>query len=141
MLAAVAKGGDIPCSVFDPLAKLRGSHTLRVGDGWKIFDGSSLWQIRLTRIVTRRHGFLWLRESPSLAHFEMRASPEQRRFEQDVILGKPFRLVAGPNEIPVEYIEGTPSRISVRVPEPPAVTSASRDTIAARNVASAAATQ
>jgi hypothetical protein len=139
LLAAVAKGGDIPCSVFDPLAKIRGSHTLRIGDGWKIFDGSSLWQIRLTRIVTRRHGFLWLRESPAQAHFEMRASPEQRRFEQDITLGKPFRLIAGPNEIPVEYIEGTPSRISVRIPESATGTSTSRDTIAAHNEVSAAA--
>lgn len=117
VLAAIAKGADIPSSVFDPLAKIRGAHTLRVGDGWRFFDGSNLWQVRLTRIETRRHGFLWLRESPSRAHFEMRASPDQRRFDQDIVLDKPFRLIAGANIIPVEYLEGTPSRISVRIAE------------------------
>lgn len=116
ILSAIAKGGDIPCSLFDPLARIRGSHTLRVGDGWRIFDGDSLWQIRLTRISTRRHGFLWHRESPAQAHFEMRASPDNRRFEQDVVLAKPFELTVGHHPIPVEYLGGTPSKISLRIP-------------------------
>jgi hypothetical protein len=116
ILSAIAKGGDIPCSLFDPLMRIRGSHTLRIGDGWRIFDGASLWQIRLTRIMTRRHGFLWLRESPAQAHFEVRGSPDKRQFEQDVILGKPFELTVGPHAIPVEYLGGTPSRISLRIP-------------------------
>jgi hypothetical protein len=117
ILMAIAEGADIPCSVFDPLSRIRGSHTLRVGDGWRIFDGSSLWQIRLTRIATRRHGFLWHCESPSQAHFEIRGAPDNRRFEQDVVLGKPFRLTVGPHEVPVEFLGGTPSRISLRIPD------------------------
>ena len=117
ILAAIAKGADIPCSVFDPLSRIRGSHTLRVGDGWQIFDGHSLWRIRLTRIATRRHGFLWSRESPSQVHFEIRGSPDNRRFEQDVELSGPFRLTVGPHEVPVEFLDGTPSRISLRIPD------------------------
>jgi hypothetical protein len=117
ILSAIAQGADIPCAVFDPLSRIRGSHTLRVGDGWRIFDGRSLWQIRLTRIVTRRHGFLWHHESPSLVHFEIRGAPDNRRFEQDVVLGKPFHFTAGPHEIPVDYLGGTPSKISLRIPQ------------------------
>jgi hypothetical protein len=117
VLTALAKGGDIPCSVFDPLSRIRGSHTLRVGDGWRIFDGRTLWRISLTRIATRRHGFLWSRESPSQVHFEIRGAPDNRRFEQDVELGKPFRLTVGPHEVPVEFLGGTPSCISLRIPD------------------------
>jgi hypothetical protein len=116
-LSAVAAKADIPWTVFDPLARIRGSHTLRVGDGWRFFDGDCLWQIRLTRILTRRHGFLWQRESPAQAHFEMRASPHNRHFEQDVALKEKFNLDTGAHGIPVEYLGGTPSRISVRIPE------------------------
>ncbi len=61
IVSAVARGSEIPQVMFDPLARIRGPHTLHVGNGWRIFDGESLWQIRLTRIVTRRHGFLWHR--------------------------------------------------------------------------------
>jgi hypothetical protein len=116
VFAAVAKGADIPGAIFDPLLKLRGAHTLRIGDGWRIYDGSSLWQIRLTRIITRRHGFLWMKESPAEACFELRSSPDQRRFEQRAKLEKSFRLTAGANTIPVNYLEGTASRISVEIP-------------------------
>jgi hypothetical protein len=115
IISAIAKGTDIPQVLFDPWARLQGPHTLRVGDGWKIFDGEKLWQIRLTGIATRRHGFLWSRESPSQAHFEMRVSPENRRFQQDVSLEDRFLLEMGPASIPFEYIGGTPSQISVRV--------------------------
>jgi hypothetical protein len=116
MLAAIAKGADIPCSLFDPLSSIRGAHTLRIGDGWRIFDGASLWQIRLTRIWTRRHGFLWLKESPAKAHFEMRGAPDKRQFVQDVVLEKSFELSVGSHTIPVEFLGGTPSRISLRIP-------------------------
>jgi hypothetical protein len=116
ILAAVAKGGDIPCALFDPIAGIRGAHTLHIGDGWKIFDGASLYQIRLTRIMTRRHGFLWHRESPSRAHFDVRGLPEKRQFSQDVPLDTKFEIAVGPHAVPVEYLGGTPSRISVRIP-------------------------
>jgi hypothetical protein len=116
IIAAVSKGADIPHAVLDPLAHIRGPHTLHVGEGWKVFDGDSLWQVRLTGIATRRHGFLWRRESPSRAHFELRASPGNRRFDQDVALDGQFALEIGANRIPMEYLGGTPSRISVRVP-------------------------
>jgi len=115
ILSAVARETDIPQAMFDPLTRIRGSHTLRVGDGWRIFDGASLWQIRLTRIKTQRQGFLWRHESPSQAHFEIRASPSNRRYEQEVALGKPFRLTVGSNTIPAQYLGGTPSRISLRI--------------------------
>jgi len=118
LLTAVSKEGGIPCSLFDPLTRIRGPHTLRVGEGWKIFDGDSLWQIRLTRITTRRHGFLWQRESPATVHFEMRGSPDNRRFEQDIALQDSFRLQVGPHEIPIEYAGGTASRISLRISRP-----------------------
>jgi hypothetical protein len=118
LLSAISKEGDVPCSLFDPLTKIRGPHTLRVGDGWRIFDGDSLWQVRLTRITTRRHGFLWQRESPATVHFEMRGSPDNRRIDQDVALRKSFHLQAGPHEIPIEYVGGTASRISLRIPQP-----------------------
>lgn len=115
ILAAVVKGSDIPNATLDPVARLRGDHTLRVGDGWRIFDGENLWQVRLTRIATRRHGFLWHLESPALACFEMRGSPGNRRLEQEISLKGNFRLMAGRNEIPAEYLGGSQSRISVRI--------------------------
>jgi hypothetical protein len=115
ILAAVVKGSDIPNAVLDPVARLRGDHTLRVGDGWRIFDGENLWQVRLTRISTRRHGFLWHHESPALACFEMRGSPGNRRLEQEIPLKGNFRLKAGRNEIPAEYLGGSQSRISLRI--------------------------
>ncbi len=118
LLSAISKEGDVPCSLFDPLTRIRGPHTLRVGEGWKIFDGDSLWQIRLTRITTRRHGFLWQHESPATVHFEMRGSPDNRRFEQDIALQDSFRLQVGPHEIPIQYAGGTASRISLRIARP-----------------------
>ena len=123
ILSAISKGGDIPCSIFDPLSLIRGTHTLRVGEGWKIFDGDSLWQIRMTRIITRRHGFLWQRESPARVHFEMRGSPNNHHYEQDVVLEEFFHLQAGPHEIPVEYLGGSASRISLRISRPAEVES------------------
>jgi hypothetical protein len=116
ILAAIAKGADIPQAVFDPLERIRGPHTLHVGEGWRVFDGESLWQIRLTRIVTRRHGFLWRLESPAQAHFEVHASPDNRTFQQEVALQDSFRLELGASGIPLEYLGGTPSHISVRIP-------------------------
>ncbi len=118
ILVSISRGTDLPIGVFDPLARIRGAHTLHVGDGWRLFDGDCLWQIRLTRIDTERHGFLWCRESPSVASFEMRGSPDNRRFEQEIRLGEESRLNAGPHEIPVIYLGGTPSRISFRIPGP-----------------------
>jgi hypothetical protein len=115
ILAAVVSGSDLSGAMLDPIAGLRGDHTLRVGEGWRIFDGESLWQIRLMRIATRRHGFLWNRESPSQAYFEMRGAPGNRRLEQEIPLKGSFRLKAGRNEIPAEYLGGSPSRISLRI--------------------------
>ncbi len=46
----------------------------------------------------------------------MRASPDNRHFEQDVVLKQKFVLDMGPHGIPMEYLGGTPSRISVRIP-------------------------
>ncbi len=115
MLAAVVSVSDLPGTAIDPIAGLRGDHTLRVGEGWRIFDGEDLWQIRLMRIATRRHGFLWNRESPSQAYFEMRGAPGNRRLEQEIPLKGSFHLKAGRNEIPAEYLGGSSSRISVRI--------------------------
>ncbi len=115
ILAAVMSGSDLPGAELDPIAGLRGDHTLRVGEGWRIFDGENLWQIRLMRIITRRHGFLWNRESPSHACFEMRGAPGNRRLEQEIPLKGSFCLKAGRNGIPVEYLGGSSSRISLRI--------------------------
>ncbi len=115
ILKALVNISGIPDAVFDPMAVMRGDHTLRVGEGWRIFDGENLWHVRLTRIETRRHGFLWNRESPALASFETRGALHNRRLEQEVPLKGTFRLKVGRNEIPTEYLGGTPSRISIRI--------------------------
>jgi len=115
VLKAVVEGSGIPRAVLDPAAMIAGDHTLRVGDGWRVFDGDNLWQIRLTRIATRRHGFLWNQESPDSAFFETRGALQNRRLEQEVALKGTFRLKVGRHEIPAEYLGGTPSRISLRI--------------------------
>ncbi len=115
VLPLLARSTEIQWAAFDPLARIRGPHTLRVGEGWRFFDGVSLWRIVLTRIDTRRNGFLWQRETPSRAYFEVRGTPDGRRYEQVVELNKHFRLSAGPHEMSVDFIGGSASRISLQV--------------------------
>lgn len=115
ILAAVAGRAGIPQALFDPAAAIRGEQTLRVGDGWRMFDGERLWQVRLTRIGTRRHGFWRRRESPARAVFEIRTSPGNRRLEQEIPLDGPFRLKLGANELAGQYLSGAPGRITVRI--------------------------
>lgn len=113
----VNHGTDIAWAAFDPLGGIRGAHTLRVGEGWRFFDGSSLWQVRLTRIETRRHGFLWHSESPAQLQFEVKGTPGGGRFEQAIALNGGFRLTAGPHELNVKYLGGSASRVSLQVGE------------------------
>lgn len=116
ILSSITRDGGIRFSLFDPFAGLRGAHTVKVGDGWRAFDGESLWQVRLTGIRTRRHGFLWLKESPAQAFFEVRGSPGNRRLVQEVHPGVPLSLRLGSHDLTVELLGGSAAQITLRIP-------------------------
>ena len=116
ILSAIAQGSGIRPPLFNPFAGLRGPHTLKVGGGWRIFDGENLWQVRLTSIQARRCGFLWLREAVFGAQFEIKGSPGERRLMQEVRAGEQGCLHIGPHDLPVEMMGGSAAQITLRVP-------------------------
>ena len=119
VLSSIARDGGIEFSLFDPFAGLQGEHTLKVGEGWRRFDGENLWHIRLTRIGTRRHGFFWLKESPCKAFFEVQGSPGSRRLVQEIRPGEAGTLPLGARSLPIELLGGSAAQITVRIPQIP----------------------
>ncbi len=115
ILSSISQNSGIRYPSFNPFAGLEGSHTLKVGEGWRIFDGENLWQVRLNSIETCRHGFLWLRERPSQACFEIKGSPGGRRLLQEVDAGGVDALHLGSRDLPVALLEGSAAQITLKV--------------------------
>jgi hypothetical protein len=115
ILSALRRGLELPSTVFDPLRPMRGHRTLHVGDGWRLWDGERLWQVRLHGIQTRHHGFLWRKESPSQALFEVKGSPGQHLLKQPVALDGHGTIQVGEHHALVECLTGTPSELTLEI--------------------------
>lgn len=115
VLAAVQRGVEIPVGIFDPFRRVYGVHTLKIGSQWRVFDGDTLWTIRLCGVGTRRHGFLWRKESPVSARFDVEGRPGNRVSKKDVSLTQPDSIAVGPHEVRCVFVSGRPYEITVKL--------------------------
>ena len=76
-------------------------------------------QVRLTGIRRRRHGFLWLRESPAFGRFEVRGSPGEQYYQQEIRLNGSMRLPIGPHQLAMRFLGGSFSMISLAIGQLP----------------------
>lgn len=78
VLSALQSGLPLPVSLFRPFRKLEGTHTVKVGTEWKVFDGETLWAIHVTRVHWKRRWWSWGREYPTSVEFKVTGRPEGR---------------------------------------------------------------